>query len=149
MEPIPAVPAPSPQRQLLAAQGARRAQSANVESMSAPQLPRIHPGLQKALTLQVEASPRGSGNASPLGSSPRRVVCRICEESVGRDGLQRHSRVCAMLEAICKQVGGPRAAGCWQLLGPVWHQEWTSFAAAAALSARRSCFPTRLHTLGP
>lgn len=139
MEPIPAVPAPSPQRQLLlAGQGARRAQSANVESMSVPQLPRIHPGLQKALTLQVEASPRGSGGASPLGASPRRVVCRICEESVGRDGLQRHSRVCAMLEAICKQVGAAHAC-CRQLL----HCGGTSAAspctAAAAPASQPSC----------
>lgn len=85
--------------------------------MSVPHVPRLHPGLQKALTLQVEASPR-SGAASPLGASPRRVVCRICEESVSRDGLQRHSRICAMLEAICKQVGrlvaGPQPVpSCW------------------------------------
>lgn len=57
---------------------------------------------RKALTLQVESSPRGSG--SPLGGSPRRAVCRICEESVCLEALQRHARVCAMLEAICKQV---------------------------------------------
>jgi microtubule-associated serine/threonine kinase len=104
-DPIPAVPGAALQpQQLLSARGARRAQSADVESMSVPHLPRLHPGLQKALTLQVESSPR-SGAASPLGASPRRVVCRICEESVARDGLQRHSRVCAMLEAICKQAG--------------------------------------------
>lgn len=104
------MPALTPQLQrLLSPRGTRRAQSADVESMSVPHLPRLHPGLQKALTLQVEASPR-SGAASPLGASPRRVVCRICEESVARDGLQRHSRVCAMLEAICKQVCG---CGTW------------------------------------
>ena len=59
----------------------------------------LHPGRQKALTLQLESG-------SLLGGSPRRVTCRVCEESVLRDSLQSHSRVCAMLEAICKQVGG-------------------------------------------
>ena len=96
------IPAQSlPPHMLLSARGGRRAMSADGEGVGAPHLPRLHPGLQKALTLQVESSP----GASPLGGSPRSVVCRICEEAVGRDGLQRHSRVCAMLEAMCKQVG--------------------------------------------
>lgn len=86
---------------------ARRAMSADVESIggSPQRLRGLHPGLQKALTLQVEVcgSPL-AGNASPLGASPRRVVCRICEEPVAREALQRHSRVCAALEAVCKQA---------------------------------------------
>lgn len=81
--------------------------SADVE-----QLPRLHPALGgKAPSHQVEASPRGGGLGSQLEGSPRRVACRICEEAVARDALQRHSRVCAMLEAIYKQVR--RCAAVW------------------------------------
>ncbi|PSC71205.1 hypothetical protein C2E20_5424 isoform X1 [Micractinium conductrix] len=91
---------------LSARNGGRRAMSADVETLGAAagarQLQRLHPGLAKALTLEVEA---GSPMGSALGGSPRRVVCRICEEAVGRDVLQRHSRVCARLEAVCKQGG--------------------------------------------
>jgi hypothetical protein len=89
-------PPPPHQPAALSARGSRRTMSADTEGL------RLHPGLQKALTLQVELP------GSPVCGSPRRVVCRICEEAVAREGLQRHSRVCAMLEAICKQVGGSR-----------------------------------------
>ena len=89
---------------VVAGRGSRRTMSADTEGL---RLHRLHPGLQKALTLQVELP------GSPVCGSPRRVVCRICEEAVAREGLQRHSRVCAMLEAICKQVGG--AGAMWGL----------------------------------
>ena len=70
-------------------------------------LQRLHPGLRQGLSLQLE-SPRGGGGGGggSLMGSPRRVVCRICEEGVGREALQRHSRICAQLEAMCKQVAG-------------------------------------------
>lgn len=88
---------------LLSTRGGRRTASAD-ESTSLPHSQRMHPGLLKALTVQLESGAAPSGASSPLSASPRCVVCRMCQEAVAPEGLQRHSRVCAMLEAMCKQV---------------------------------------------
>eukprot|EP00887_Chlorella_sp_A99_P007617 scaffold20.g7617.t1 len=93
LPPLPQFPSLLPQR---------RSMSADVEAM--PRHSRLlHPGLQQQLTVQVSSphsSPMRPGLSSP---SPRpAVVCRVCEEAVGRDMLPRHSSVCARLASICK-----------------------------------------------
>ncbi|KAL4857228.1 putative serine/threonine protein kinase 1 [Chlorella vulgaris] len=102
---LAAMPAQAlPPHSLLSARGGRRTPSAD-ESTSLPHSQRMHPGLLKALTVQLESGAAPSGGSSPLSASPRCVVCRMCQEAVAPEGLQRHSRVCAMLEAMCKQGG--------------------------------------------
>lgn len=127
----------------------RRAMSADVEGIggSARRLRRQHPGLQKALTLQVEVcgSPL-AGTASPLGASPRQVVCRICEEPVAREALQRHSRVCATLEAVCKQVTPPCVwVGQRRGVTPSWRLLTPSTCSATSLYPFKLPVATRGH----
>lgn len=130
----------------------RRAMSADVEGIggSPQRLRSLHPGLQKALTLQVDAcgSPL-AGNASPLGASPRRVVCRICEEPVVREALHRHSRVCAALEAVCKQVRGFLGTRCSPAWAPVAARPHVYILPQCWAALPQSCFSMLCSCMSP
>ena len=69
-------------------------------SAAAAGRPPLHPGLARRLTVTI-TSPAGSPGPSPL-STARSVVCRICEERVGRDLIEAHGSICGVLEHVCR-----------------------------------------------
>ncbi|KAK9828880.1 hypothetical protein WJX72_002570 [[Myrmecia] bisecta] len=70
-------------------------------SSSAPAaLPDLSADSPDAVTLRISASPRTS--FSPR--SPRvMVMCRICEEQIPSDVLEKHSKICCLLDEVAEQ----------------------------------------------